>query len=103
MLDVHMVPPIAERNMQGKNGAAVVLGRKRARLEHRALPRGPEPSRSKQLTRPAFSDRLVGIPKHSRHAVPNAKELKERHAVSRITETQAPRDTLDRLAFGQQK
>lgn len=59
MLDMHMVPPIAERSIQGKNGAAVfwIENVRGWSVEH--PPQGPEPSWSKQLTRMKMFDLLI--------------------------------------------
>jgi hypothetical protein len=60
MLEMHMVPPIAERSIQGKNGAAVfwIENVRGWSVEH--PPQGPEPSWSKQLTRMKMFDLLIG-------------------------------------------
>jgi hypothetical protein len=59
MLEMHMVPPIAERTIQGKNGAAVfwVDNVRGWSVEH--PPQGPEPGWSKQLTRMKMFDLLI--------------------------------------------
>ncbi len=59
MLEMHMVPPIAERSIQGKNGAAVfwIENVRSWNAEH--PPQGPEPGWSKQLTRMKMFDLFI--------------------------------------------
>jgi hypothetical protein len=59
MLDLHMVPPIAERNMNGKNGAAVYWVENTRGWSVAKPPQGPEPSWSLQLTRMKMFDLLI--------------------------------------------
>jgi len=58
-LEMHMVPPIMERNIQGKNGAAVfwIENTKGWSVTH--PPQGPEPMWSIQLTRMKMFDLLI--------------------------------------------
>jgi hypothetical protein len=59
MLDLHMVPPIVERNMQGKTGAAVYWIENTKNWSIAKPPQGPEPSWSRQLTRMKMFDLLI--------------------------------------------
>src|SRR5689334_243552 len=59
MLDLHMVPPIVERNLQGKNGAAVLGVENTRGWSVEKPPQGPEPSWSRQLTRMKMFDQLI--------------------------------------------
>src|SRR5689334_5841305 len=59
MLDLHMVPPIAERKMDGKNGAAVFWIENTRPWNVKAPPQGPEPMWSRQLTRMKMFDLLI--------------------------------------------
>ncbi len=59
MLELHMVPPIIERNIQGKNGAAVFWIENTKPWSVERPPQGPEPSWSRQLTRMKMFDLLI--------------------------------------------
>jgi hypothetical protein len=58
-LELHMVPPIAERNIQGKNGAAVFWIENTRGWSVTKPPQGPEPMWSIQLTRMKMFDLLI--------------------------------------------
>ena len=58
-LGMHMVPPIAERNIQGKNGAAVYWVENTRPWAIAKPPQGPEPMWSLQLTRMKMFDLLI--------------------------------------------
>jgi hypothetical protein len=59
MLGLNMVPPIVERNMNGKNGAAVYWIENTRGWSVEKPPQGPEPEWSKQLTRMKMFDLLI--------------------------------------------
>ena len=59
MLDMHMVPPIVERNIQGKNGAAVYWIENVRGWSVEKPPQGPEPNWSIQLTKMKMFDQLI--------------------------------------------
>jgi hypothetical protein len=59
MLDLHMVPPIVERNMDGKTGAAVFWIENTKGWSVATPPKGPEPMWSLQLTRMKMFDLLI--------------------------------------------
>jgi hypothetical protein len=59
MLDLHMVPPIVERNMDGKTGAAVFWIENTKGWSVAKPPQGPEPMWSLQLTRMKMFDLLI--------------------------------------------
>ena len=59
MLDMHMVPPIAERSIQGKKGAAVYWVENVTGWSVADPPKGPEPMWSRQLTRMKMFDLLI--------------------------------------------
>jgi hypothetical protein len=59
MLDLHMVPPIVERNMDGKTGAAVYWVENTRGWSVAEPPKGPEPLWSLQLTRMKMFDLLI--------------------------------------------
>lgn len=59
MLGLHMVPPISERNMDGKNGAAVYWIENTRGWSVTKPPQGPEPMWSLQLTRMKMFDLLI--------------------------------------------
>lgn len=59
MLELHMVPPIAERNLQGKSGAAVYWVENTKGWSVARPPQGPEPMWSLQLTRMKMFDLLI--------------------------------------------
>jgi len=59
MLDLHMVPPIVERNLNGKNGAAVLWIENTKGWSVAHPPQGPEPKWSIQLTRMKMFDQLI--------------------------------------------
>jgi hypothetical protein len=59
MLDLHMVPPIIERHMNGRNGAAVFWVENVRPWSVEKPPQGPEPKWSLQLTRMKMFDLLI--------------------------------------------
>lgn len=59
MLDLHMVPPIVERSMEGKTGAAVFWIENTKGWSVAKPPQGPEPMWSLQLTRMKMFDLLI--------------------------------------------
>ena len=59
MLGMNMVPPIVERNMDGKNGAAVLWVENTRPWSVEKPPQGPEPQWSKQITRMKMFDLLI--------------------------------------------
>jgi len=59
MLDLHMVPPIVERSIAGKNGAAVLWIEDTKGWSVARPPQGPEPKWSIQLTRMKMFDQLI--------------------------------------------
>ena len=59
MLGMHMVPPIAERTIDGKQGAAVFWIENTRGWEVKAPPQGPEPNWSVQLSRMKMFDQLI--------------------------------------------
>jgi hypothetical protein len=59
MLDLHMVPPIVERTMDGKTGAAVYWIENTKGWSVATPPKGPEPMWSLQLTRMKMFDLLI--------------------------------------------
>lgn len=59
MLDLNMVPPIVERNMNGRNGAAVLWVENTRGWSVEKPPQGPEPKWSLQLTRMKMFDLLI--------------------------------------------
>jgi hypothetical protein len=59
MLELHMGPPIAERNMDGKTGAAVYWIENTTGWSVAKPPQGPEPMWSLQLTRMKMFDLLI--------------------------------------------
>jgi hypothetical protein len=59
MLDLHMVPPIVERSMEGKTGAAVLWIENTKGWSVANPPQGPEPLWSLQLTRMKMFDLLI--------------------------------------------
>jgi hypothetical protein len=59
LLELNMVPPIVERNMNGKNGAAVYWVENVRPWSVEKPPQGPEPSWSLQLTRMKMFDLLI--------------------------------------------
>lgn len=59
MLGLNMVPPIVERNMNGKNGAAVLWVENTRGWSVAKPPQGPEPGWSQQLTRMKMFDLLI--------------------------------------------
>ena len=59
MLDLHMVPPIVERNMDGRNGAAVLWIENTRGWSVKKPPQGPQPMWSLQLTRMKMFDLLI--------------------------------------------
>ena len=59
LLGMNMVPPIVERNLGGKNGAAVLWVENTRGWSVEKPPQGPEPAWSKQLTRMKMFDLLI--------------------------------------------
>ena len=59
MLDLHMVPPIVERTIEGKKGAAVLWIEHTKGWSVERPPQGPEPKWSIQLTRMKMFDQLI--------------------------------------------
>ena len=59
LLGMNMVPPIVERNMNGKSGAAVYWVENVRSWSVEKPPQGPEPSWSLQLTRMKMFDLLI--------------------------------------------
>jgi hypothetical protein len=59
LLQLNMVPPIVERNMNGRNGAAVYWVENVRGWSVEKPPQGPEPSWSLQLTRMKMFDLLI--------------------------------------------
>jgi hypothetical protein len=59
MLDLHMIPPIVERNIGGKNGAAVYWIENTKGWDKDHPPQGPEPKWSYQITRMKMLDLLI--------------------------------------------
>jgi hypothetical protein len=59
MLDMHMVPPIVERTIDGKNGAAIMWVDNVKGWSVERPPQGPEPKWSIQLTRMKMFDQLI--------------------------------------------
>lgn len=59
MLGLNMVPPIVERSMNGKNGAAVLWVENTRGWSVAKPPQGPEPQWSLQLTRMKMFDQLI--------------------------------------------
>ena len=59
VLGLNMVPPIVERNIQGKNGAAVYWIENVRGWSVEKPPQGPEPNWSIQLTRMKMFDQLI--------------------------------------------
>ena len=59
MLGMHMVPPIMERKIDGKDGAAVYWIENTRGWDMKKPPQGPEPNWSIQLTRMKMFDLLI--------------------------------------------
>ena len=59
MLDLHMVPPIVEREYNGRNGAAVMWIENTRGWNLKQPPQGPQPRWSLQLTRMKMFDLLI--------------------------------------------
>ena len=59
MLDLHMVPPIVERTISGRKGAAVLWLENTKPWSVEKPPQGPEPKWSIQLTRMKMFDQLI--------------------------------------------
>jgi len=59
MLDLHMVPPIVERTINGRKGAAVLWVENAKGWSIERPPQGPEPKWSIQLTRMKMFDQLI--------------------------------------------
>ncbi len=59
MLDLHMVPPIVERTISGRKGAAVLWVENTKPWSVEKPPQGPEPKWSIQLTRMKMFDQLI--------------------------------------------
>jgi hypothetical protein len=60
MLELHMVPPIVERKVDGKLGAAVYWIENTKGWDAKSPPRGPEPGWSHQIVRMKMLDLLIG-------------------------------------------
>jgi hypothetical protein len=60
MLELHMVPPIVERKVDGKLGAAVYWIENTKSWDAKNPPRGPEPGWSHQIVRMKMLDLLIG-------------------------------------------
>jgi len=58
-LEMHMIPPIVERNIQGKYGAAIYWIENTKPWVIAKPPQGPEPMWSRQLTRMKMLDLLI--------------------------------------------
>ena len=59
MLDMHMVPPIVERKIDGQTGAAIYWVENTTPWSVAKPPQGPEPKWSLQLTRMKMFDLLI--------------------------------------------
>ncbi|MGE0812022.1 MAG: hypothetical protein AB7O28_12145 [Vicinamibacterales bacterium] len=59
LLDLGMVPPVVERTMDGKVGAAVLWIEHASGWDMKAPPRGPEPEWSRQVSRMKLFDQLI--------------------------------------------
>lgn len=59
MLDLHMVPPIVERTISGRKGAAILWVENAKGWSIKSPPQGPEPNWSLQLTRMKMFDQLI--------------------------------------------
>ncbi len=59
MLDLHMVPPVVERKIDGLTGAAVMWIENTRPWNREQPPRGPEPAWSLQLSRMKMFDLLI--------------------------------------------
>ncbi|MDP2318851.1 MAG: hypothetical protein Q8O42_05865 [Acidobacteriota bacterium] len=59
MLDLHMVPPIVERTISGRKGAAILWVDNVKGWSVERPPQGPEPKWSLQLTRMKMFDQLI--------------------------------------------
>ena len=59
MLDLHMVPPIVEREYDGRTGAAVMWIENTLGWNRKQPPQGPQPRWSVQLTRMKMFDLLI--------------------------------------------
>ena len=59
LLDMHMVPPIVERKLDGLTGAAVYWVENTRSWSVEKPPQGPEPMWSRQLTRMKMFDQLI--------------------------------------------
>jgi hypothetical protein len=59
MLDLHMVPPIVEREFNGRNGAAVMWIENTRGWNLKQPPQGPQPTWSRQITRMKMFDLLI--------------------------------------------
>lgn len=59
MLDLHMVPPIVERTISGRKGAAILWIENAKGWSIKSPPKGPEPNWSLQLTRMKMFDQLI--------------------------------------------
>ncbi|MEZ5294543.1 MAG: hypothetical protein R2745_25910 [Vicinamibacterales bacterium] len=59
LLDLGMVPPVVERTMDGKVGAAILWIEHATGWDMHAPPRGPEPEWSRQVSRMKLFDQLI--------------------------------------------
>ncbi len=60
LLDMHMVPPVVERTVEGKIGAAVLWIENTKGWDMKKPVQGPEPRWSKQISRMKLFDQLIG-------------------------------------------
>lgn len=60
LLDLHMVPPVVERTVDGKIGAAVLWIEDTKGWDMKKPVQGPEPGWSKQISRMKLFDQLIG-------------------------------------------
>jgi hypothetical protein len=60
LLDMHMVPPVVERTVDGKVGAAVLWIEHTKGWDMKKPVHGPEPGWSKQISRMKLFDQLIG-------------------------------------------
>jgi len=59
LLELHMVPPIVERELDGRTGAAVMWIENTRGWNVKQPPRGPQPSWSLQISRMKMFDLLI--------------------------------------------
>lgn len=60
LLEMHMVPPVVERTVDGKLGAAVMWIEQTKGWDKNKPAQGPEPGWSKQISRMKMFDQLIG-------------------------------------------